>query len=196
MAFQRTASFLPDLPSRAAIHEGSDSHDHSPAEGIEESFYSSLSGKTDIFGGAERREGANFFPREKGTLKRKILIIDDEPDLLMYLKTFLEDQGFAVSCVQDAQTALQMILEEKPDLICLDIMMPIQSGISFYKHLRQDGLSQEIPVIVISGLSEESLKPSVQKLEAEGTIGKSYRFLNKPVDLELLLTVIREVLPQ
>ena len=56
-------------------------------------------------------------------------------------------------------------------------------------------LSQEIPVIIISGLSEESLKPSVQELEADGTIGKPYRFLNKPVDLDLLLSAIREALP-
>ncbi len=128
-------------------------------------------------------------------MKQKILIIDDEPDLLMYLKTFLEDQGYQVSWAEDVPSALQMVLREKPDLVCLDIMMPIQSGISFYEHLWRDGGSQEIPVIVISGLSEESLKPSVQKLEADGTIGKPFRFLNKPVDLDLLLSAIREALP-
>jgi CheY-like chemotaxis protein len=127
-------------------------------------------------------------------MKQKILIIDDEPDLLMYLKTFLEDQGYEVSCAEDVQSALQMLPREKPDLVCLDIMMPIKSGISFYEHLRQEGLSQGIPVIIISGLNEETLKRSVQKLEAEGTIRKPYRFLNKPVDLELLLSVIREAL--
>jgi CheY-like chemotaxis protein len=127
-------------------------------------------------------------------MKQKILIIDDEPDLLMYLKTFLEDQGYEVSCAEDVQSALQMLPREKPDLVCLDIMMPIKSGISFYEHLRQEGLSQGIPVIIISGLNEETLKRSVQKLEAEGTIRKPYQFLNKPVDLELLLSVIREAL--
>jgi len=128
-------------------------------------------------------------------VKQRILIIDDEPDLLMYLKTFLEDQGFEVSCAEDVPSAFQMIHREKPDLVCLDIMMPIQSGISFYEHLRRDVLSQQIPVIIISGLSEESLKPSVQELIAGGTIGKPFRFLNKPVDLDLLLSAIREALP-
>ena len=128
-------------------------------------------------------------------MKQKILIIDDEPDLLMYLKTFLDDQGFEVSCAEDVPSASEMIHREKPDLVCLDIMMPIKSGISFYEHLRRDVLSQEIPVIIISGLSEESLKPSVQEVEAAGNMGKPYRFLNKPVDLELLLSVIREALP-
>jgi len=128
-------------------------------------------------------------------VRHKILIIDDEPDLLMYLKTFLEDQGYEVSCARDVQSALRLVPREKPDLVCLDIMMPIQSGMTFYEHLRRDGLSREIPVIVISGLSEESLRPSAQKSDAEGTIKKPYRFLNKPVDLELLLSVIREALP-
>jgi DNA-binding response OmpR family regulator len=128
-------------------------------------------------------------------VRQKILIIDDEPDLLMYLKTFLEDQGYEVFCARDVQSALRMVPREKPDLVCLDIMMPIQSGISFYENLRRDGLSQEIPVIIISGLSEESLKQSIQKSEAEGTIRKPYQFLNKPVDLELLLSAIREALP-
>jgi CheY-like chemotaxis protein len=73
-------------------------------------------------------------------------------------------------------------------------MMPIKSGVSVYEHLRREGLSQGIPVIIISGLNEESLKRSVEKLEAEGTIRGPYRFLNKPVDLELLLSVIREAL--
>ena len=128
-------------------------------------------------------------------MKQKILIIDDEPDLLRYLKTFLEDQGYEVFCAGDVQSALRMVPREKPDLVCLDIMMPIQSGITFYEHLCRDGLSRGIPVIVISGLSEESLRQSVQKSEVEGTLRKPYRFLNKPVDLELLLSVIREALP-
>lgn len=128
-------------------------------------------------------------------MKQKILIIDDEPDLLMYLKTFLEDQGYEIFCAGDVPSALQMVPREKPDLVCLDIMMPIKSGISFYEHFQQEGLSQGIPVIIISGLSEESLKRSVQQLEAEGRIRKPYRFLNKPVDRELLLSVIREALP-
>lgn len=128
-------------------------------------------------------------------MKQKILIIDDEPDLLTYLKTFLEDQGYEVCCAGDVQSALKMVPSEKPDLVCLDIMMPIQSGISFYEHLRRNGLSQGIPVIIISGLNEEALKQWVQKLEAEGTIREPYGFLNKPVDLERLLAMIREVLP-
>lgn len=126
----------------------------------------------------------------------KILLVDDEADLLVYLKTFLQDQGYEVLCAQDAQTALQIIRQEPPSLICLDIMMPVQSGVSFYEHLRRQEGAQEIPVIIISGLTEEALKPAVETLKSSGKFGASLRFLNKPVDLVLLLNVIRQVLPQ
>lgn len=126
---------------------------------------------------------------------RKILIIDDEPDLLMYLKTFLEDQGYGVSCAQDVQSALQMISKEKPDLICLDIMMPIKSGISLFEHISRDEPTQAIPVVIISGMTEESMENLVEGVDGVGILPKTYRFLNKPVDLNQLLGAIREALP-
>jgi CheY-like chemotaxis protein len=128
-------------------------------------------------------------------LKGKILIVDDEPDVLIYLKTFLEDQGFGVSCAPDVPSALQKMAEEKPDLICLDIMMPVKSGISFYEHLRRDASSREIPIIIISGLSMESVEKFFGEVESAESSPKPYRFLNKPVVLSQLLAVIREALP-
>jgi CheY-like chemotaxis protein len=128
-------------------------------------------------------------------LKRNILIVDDERDVLTYLKTFLEDQGFRVSCAQDVPSALEKMAEERPDLICLDIMMPVKSGIFLYEHLRQEESLREIPVIIISGMSIESMANFLQEREGSGTSLKPYRFLNKPVDLNQFLAVIQEVLP-
>jgi CheY-like chemotaxis protein len=128
-------------------------------------------------------------------LKRNILIVDDEPDVLTYLKTFLEDQGFRVSCAQDVPCALEKMAEEQPDLICLDIMMPVKSGISLYEHLRREESLQDIPVIIISGMSIELMANFLQEKESTGTSLKRYRFLNKPVDLNQFIEVLHEVLP-
>jgi CheY-like chemotaxis protein len=128
-------------------------------------------------------------------LKRNILIVDDEPDVLTYLKTFLEDQGFRVSCAQDVPCALEKMAEEQPDLICLDIMMPVKSGISLYEHLRREESLQDIPVIIISGMSIELMANFLQERESTGTSLKRYRFLNKPVDLNQFIEVLHEVLP-
>ncbi len=128
-------------------------------------------------------------------MKRNILIVDDEPDVLTYLKTFLEDQGFRVSCAQDVPSALEKMTEEQPDLICLDIMMPVKSGIFLYEHLRREESLQKIPVIIISGMSIESMANFLPEKEGGGTSLTPYRFLNKPVDLNQLLAVIQEILP-
>ena len=128
-------------------------------------------------------------------MKRNILIVDDEPDVLTYLKTFLEDQGFRVSCAQDVPCALEKMAEEQPDLICLDIMMPVKSGISLYEHLRREESLQDIPVIIISGMSIELMADFLQERESTGTSLKRYRFLNKPVDLNQFIEVLHEVLP-
>ena len=128
-------------------------------------------------------------------MKRNILIVDDEPDVLTYLKTFLEDQGFRVSCAQDVPCALEKMAEEQPDLICLDIMMPVKSGISLYEHLRREESLQDIPVIIISGMSMELMADFLQERESTGTSLKRYRFLNKPVDLNQFIEVLHEVLP-
>ena len=104
MGLERTAPILPDLPPGASLHEGSDSYDYSSAKEAEGrrpclSFWTWPRAGT----GGDGRDRANVPAREKGTLKQRILIIDDEPDLLMYLKTFLEDQGFEVSCAEDVR---------------------------------------------------------------------------------------------
>jgi CheY-like chemotaxis protein len=128
-------------------------------------------------------------------LKRKILIIDDEPDLLTYLKTFLEDQGFEVACAPDVPSALEMIDEDPPDLICLDLMMPIQSGVSLFQHLGRDESRRGIPVIIISGMNEEAMSNLAEGIGGIGGISERLRFLNKPVNLNQLLRAIHEALP-
>jgi CheY-like chemotaxis protein len=77
----------------------------------------------------------------------------------------------------------------------LDIMMPVKSGISLYEHLRREESLQDIPVIIISGMSIELMADFLQERESTGTSLKRYRFLNKPVDLNQFIEVLHEVLP-
>jgi DNA-binding response OmpR family regulator len=127
-------------------------------------------------------------------VKKKILIIDDEPDIIMYLRTFFKDQGYNVCCAEDVKSASRMMNEEKPDLICLDIMMPEKSGVSFYDQVRTSKESCDIPVIIISGLNDESMAHVMQLSETSGQRSRYCRFVSKPVDLNQLLSVIKEYL--
>ena len=125
-------------------------------------------------------------------MKKKILIIDDEPDVITYLRTFLKDQGFNVCCAKDVKSGLRMIPKEKPDLICLDIMMPEKSGISFYDQVRKNKKFCHIPIIIISGLNEDAMDNVIGAMKNTGLPSRSYKFVGKPVDLQQLLSAIRE----
>lgn len=88
--------------------------------------------------------------------KRKIAIIDDEPDVVKYLVTFLRNRGYEAVCASDAKSGYELIFKEKPDLICLDIMMPGESGLTLLTRLRENQVTCNIPVIILSGVTPES----------------------------------------
>ena len=117
---------------------------------------------------------------------KKILIVDDEPDVLIYLETFLEDNGFDTLSANNGITALKMAKTEKPDLITLDITMPEQSGIKTYRYIKSDQDLRAIPVVIITAMGE-SIKHVLNRLvgfpEPEG-------FMSKPIVQDKLIEMI------
>ncbi len=88
-------------------------------------------------------------------MDKKILIIEDEPDIMTYLQTILEANGYEPYVASGVQDAWDLMKEVQPDLICLDIMMPEETGISFYTRLRDESKYDRIPVMVISGVIQK-----------------------------------------
>ena len=84
---------------------------------------------------------------------KKVVLVDDEEDITLYLQTALEDSGFIAETASSASDGLQMIRNEMPDLICLDILMPGESGMSLYQKVRSDNTLRGIPVLITSGLN-------------------------------------------
>lgn len=116
-------------------------------------------------------------------MAKKILIIDDDPNIVTYLEDIFQDAGYATCKATDGADALAVVKQEKPDLITLDLEMPKEWGPRFYRELSQDDEFGNIPVIVISGLSGN--KYAIQKAVASFT---------KPFDREELLKVVKETL--
>ena len=116
-------------------------------------------------------------------MSKKILVIDDEQDVIIYLKTFLEKNDFQVLTAKDGEEAIQAAKKETPDLVTLDIMMPNESGVRFYRKMKKDVNLKEVPIIVISGMAGRQL--AVPKPEAS---------FEKPVDRDKLLEKIRELI--
>ncbi|MCU1459549.1 MAG: Response regulator receiver domain protein [Actinomycetia bacterium] len=117
--------------------------------------------------------------------KSKILIVDDEPDVLLTLRMILESEGFDASLAADGETALRRIDEDHPDLVVLDIMMPVLDGWFVLAELA--GRTRRPAVIVCSAKSSEADVGRARDLGAAD-------YVTKPWDADDLLRRIRESL--
>jgi DNA-binding response OmpR family regulator len=114
---------------------------------------------------------------------KKILVIDDDPNVVDYLTTFFEDNGYGTCSAGDAQEGLEIAKSESPDLITLDLELPGEWGPRFYRKMSQEPQIKNIPVIVISGMSGN-----------EYAIGKAVASLTKPFDRKELLDIVKRTI--
>jgi len=120
--------------------------------------------------------------------RKKILVIDDEPDVISYLSVFLEDQGYEILSTRDGSEGITRALQEAPDLITLDVTMPGMSGMEVFTALRHHPALKKIPVILVTGVGEIGKLLSYQK------VPMPERIMQKPIDRDLLVQMIGEVL--
>lgn len=132
---------------------------------------------------------------ERSSKQGVIQIIDDEPDVLIYLSSFLEDHGFEVHTAHDAGTGLEMIRKNPPDLILLDIMMPGHSGLHLLMSVRGDQNLAKIPVLLVTGTDKVRLPEFGAYLAGYG-IRAHDALVEKPIDPILLLEKIRCFIPE
>jgi len=118
----------------------------------------------------------------------RILVIDDEPDIVDFLTTLFEDNGFETLCAHNGQMGLDLASEHRPELITLDITMPGKSGVVVFKELRSDPDLCRIPVFIITGVHEfRQMLYSRSLLPPEG-------YMEKPIDPDVLLQKVKEIL--
>jgi len=115
-------------------------------------------------------------------MAKKILIIDDDPVVLQYLSTLLQDNGYETCKAGSSQLALEVAKKENPDLITLDLEMPGEWGSRFYRKLRKDKDLRDIPIIVISGI------------DGDHAVKDAVAFLAKPFDAEKLLGIVKKTI--
>lgn len=114
----------------------------------------------------------------------KILIVDDEPDIVMYLRLLLENSGYEVVSASDGQDGLDLARSEKPDMVCLDIMMPKKTGVALYQEMKMDRELKGLPCIIISAYeSAYSFKgQAFRRMVRDKTIPEPLKFFEKPID--------------
>ena len=122
--------------------------------------------------------------------KKKILVLEDEEDTASSLATFLEDNGYDVLAAKDGQEGLEIARKESPGLITLDISMPEKSGLKALRELQEDEATAKIPVIIVTGASED-LRSYIDK---QNKISPPAGHINKPIDTQELLKTVQSLL--
>ena len=121
---------------------------------------------------------------------KKILIVDDEPDVRSYMTVFFEDNGFKVITANNGRECFEKAKAEKPDLITLDITMPEESGVRAYRDLQNDKETVGIPVIIVTGISSD-FKGFI---ESRRQVNPPAGYFEKPINREQMLEKIRDIL--
>jgi CheY-like chemotaxis protein len=120
--------------------------------------------------------------------EKKILIVDDNADLVHIMGAHLEGHGYSVVSASDVAEAIKAVQKEKPDLIILDVAMPGGDGLNVLRRLNASNPRNTIPVIVVTGMEPRA--------KAEAFAAGAVDFYLKPVNMDTLLECIREQLGQ
>ena len=127
--------------------------------------------------------------------EKKILVVDDEPDVRNFLSACIQDAGFIVDSAVDGQDALEKIEKEIPDLMTLDMVMPRKSGIELIRTLRKNDKWSKLPVIVITAHARNEFASEDLKCFDAFTSGlKPRRTIEKPVTPKVLVNTICQIL--
>jgi len=124
------------------------------------------------------------------TNTKKILVVEDEPDVMTYLVTFFEDNGFNVITATDGKVGFEKAKTENPDLISLDITMPEESGVRMYRNLHENSSTKDIPVVIVTGVSGEFKS----FIESRKQIDPPAGYFEKPIDRDAVLAKVKEIL--
>jgi len=127
--------------------------------------------------------------------EKKILVVDDEPDVRNFLTACIQDAGFMVDSAVDGQDALEKIEAQIPDLMTLDMVMPRKSGIELIRTLRKNDKWSKLPVIVITAHAQnEFAREDIKCFNAFTSGLKPRRTIEKPVTPEKLVNTICDIL--
>lgn len=128
---------------------------------------------------------------------RKILLVDDDRDLTTSIAAFLSARGFSVDTARNGREAYERILERRPDLIVLDVMMDYdEEGMVLASALKTDGPTRDIPIIIVSGFNQKSDVCEKVVASLMGQDWPSESFMEKPVKLADLATRIETLLAE
>ena len=117
----------------------------------------------------------------------KILIADDEPNILISLEFLMKREGYEVTVARDGQEALDAVARERPDLVLLDVMMPKKTGFDVCQALRADEANRDVRIVMLTAKGRDTDV-------AKGTALGADAYMTKPFSTKELVAKVRELL--
>jgi len=121
-------------------------------------------------------------------MKKRVLIVDDEADIREAMADYLEQNGYRVSQAADGAVGLELALKEQPDVILLDLMMPVMDGHAMLDKLRQDPWGRNAKVVIMSAMDD------VTNIGSAYQTGITEYIIKSNASLEELAKKVREIL--
>ncbi len=126
----------------------------------------------------------------------RILVVEDEADICTYLCRLFQENGYEVACAHDGAEAEAAVIACRPDLITLDLSMPVESGVRFYRDLRADPKLAGIPVVFVTGVTGPggSAADTERFYRTRRGLPPPDGFVAKPVEPEEILGVVKRLI--
>jgi DNA-binding response OmpR family regulator len=147
-------------------------------------------------------------------MAKKVLVVDDDVNTVTFLSAALEENGYEPAGAYNGKEGLEKIMENKPDLVILDVMMPKKTGFVLFKQLRRDDNFKDLPVIMLTGVAEvledldsqsedtherpyddlrERMRQAIKDMKEEGLV-KPDAFIDKPINPEIVIAKVKELI--
>ena len=128
--------------------------------------------------------------------KKKILFVDDELDMRIFLSTVLKTEGYEAVAARNAFEGIQKARDMVPDLVIMDVMMPQAGGVTLFQEIKKDTRLRHIPVIMLSGVSEKAFSHHLKMLNIrlDDTLPPPDAYMEKPLDPAKLVKTIERLL--
>jgi len=110
------------------------------------------------------------------TKPASILVVDDDPEIVTMLSARLGKRGYKVTTAEDGNRALELAKRERPDLVLLDVMMPGKSGWEVARALKQDPVTQNVKIIMLSAIGEKTNEITAPIYGADAHVDKPFEF--------------------
>ena len=126
---------------------------------------------------------------------KRVLVVDDELNIRLFLKTLLETSGYEPHLARNAREGLARAWELKPDLIILDVMMPGEGGLVMYQGLQEDPELKQVPVIMLSAVGATTFRHALKIMGiGKSTYPDPFAYVQKPPKVEEIKAIIDHAL--